>query len=157
MITSDNLAIDKNQLDVELMQQSQNFYEVSAQYADAVNRRDTVKKELKEAEAAAYFRVKQALLDAGDKATEAATEARVLQDEDCIDFREELLAANLEVEQLSALKDAFIQRSYVLKDLVALFISGYFADSAIAKPKNSDKQTEALRVRLNNKRRKASE
>ena len=125
------LRIDRNALDDELIKQPSAFLEVAQACAVTASRRDQAREEQKriDAERSMAIRAK-----AEGKITEAAIAAQLELDQQHIDARNSYLLLCREAEELLALKDAFIQRSYVLKDLCALFIAGYFSNSAERTP-----------------------
>lgn len=126
-----NLQIDRNALDQVLIEQPQHYFTVAEEYANAVSVADRLKDELRTLEGQlnlAYRAEKEA---AGEKFTESQILALVQSDESRIAKYSQLVDAQRDVATWMALRDAFTQRSYVLKDLVALFGLGYFASNNI--------------------------
>jgi hypothetical protein len=118
------LVIDKHDLDEELIRQPENLQFICECVALAVSRRDTAKDKLKKTFA-------NLLLDAkanDEKAPQYVLSARV---EESADYQEELRAlreAEREATSWLNLKESWIQRGYVLKELVQLWSTGYWAD-----------------------------
>jgi hypothetical protein len=142
------LLIERDNLDQELIEQPQLYYEVSENLAQSVGRRDAKKNELKRLEAELFTYYMQELGKSA-KPTQAKVEAAVGQDEDYQGLYGEYLDANREADLWLAMKEAYSQRSYVLKDLCSLHISGYFSNSSVqGKTVNaySDKSYEEGRV-----------
>lgn len=141
------LAIDKMALDDEVVRQPSLFYEVSEAYAEAVVERDACKEQLAmtDAELDAEIRVK-----AGDeKITETAVKGRVQVSKKHKKSFDEYLAAKEYADKLDALKDAFKQRSSMLRDLASLFVANYFEESGLKGSYSSDKAVyETRRERL---------
>lgn len=124
------LKIDEHALDEALQQQPDLFYRVSKTLAMLTSRRDAMKQEKETVEAQADLTIRRKHARDKDKATEGSIRAEIRLDREVIEVGNELLElANL-VAQFAALKEAFQQRSYVLKDLVNLYTANYFGDSA---------------------------
>lgn len=144
-----SLSIDEHALEVALADQPQIFYRVSKALALDISRRDAAKQALADAEARADLAVREEARNAEaqaaraalnrttkDKApapkvklTEGEVTARVQLDDGVLAARERFNVLNESVGKLSALKEAFQQRSYALKDLVGLYIANYYTAS----------------------------
>jgi hypothetical protein len=123
------LRIDEHALDEALVQQPDLFYRVSKQLALLISRRDAKKQELAEEEAKADAETRETALKRKDKVTEAEVKSMTRLDPGVIKVSGELLHFSRLVGELSALKEAFQQRSYVLKDLVGLYVAGYYGSN----------------------------
>jgi hypothetical protein len=134
------IKIDQDALNDELVAQPELFLATSKAYVAAVSERDAAKTRLDEVRAAAYFRVREHIEASGDKATEAAVAARVELD----DKYRKAVAIHLKARQVAAeaeaVKEAFGQRGYVLKDLAALYIAGYYVASSVSGPASREVQ-----------------
>jgi hypothetical protein len=128
------LAIDKHALDKELMQQSQLFFTVADELVLALSKRDALKEGL-------------ATIDAGldkkyragnSKVTETAIKSMVQLDREHQLAMGQYLQLKLEADQLAALKEAFQQRNYAIRDLCQLFVSQYFAQDSVKVTAASD-------------------
>ena len=124
-----NLRIDKHSLDDEVIQQPSLFYEVSEQYIRAAAERDQLKEELANVDAKLDAEVRSTLGDV--KATEGKIKSRVQIDPKHAAAFDAWLVAKEQADRLGVLKDAFQQRSYMLRDLVALNTSNYFEETSV--------------------------
>lgn len=124
------LQIDKQVLDDEIMRQPGLFYTVSEQLTTALAERDAAKENLDivNAELDAKWRKN---LQSQPKLTEKVVNNHVVMDPDHEVAFAEYLMFKSKADKLQALKDAFQQRSYMLKALVALYAANYYEDSAI--------------------------
>lgn len=147
------LAIDRDDLDRCLMEQPDIYYQVSQQLTLALAERDAIKLDLDEAEAklggelrenAAKDEALQTLI--AEKETERGSKKRPRRSENRLtegaireklqtapklkSIRRDLLEANQLVNSWSDLKEAFRQRSFMLRELVSLRL-GERSDSAM--------------------------
>lgn len=118
------LRIRKDALDEGLLQQPDLFYRVSKELTLATSRRDAAKQGVADAEA----NVELSLHRSKDKYTVGEIKAHVSVAPSVKAARKMLADLQFEVNSLNALKEAFSQRSYALKELVALFIANYYGD-----------------------------
>src|SRR4029077_6337613 len=114
----DGLRIDQDDLANACLQQPDLFYRVAKQLAICMSQRDAASQAVKEEEAAADEAIRADAAKQGVKTTEKEIESLKLKDESVITARNSLLDSTREVGMWLALKEAFQQRSYVLKDLV---------------------------------------
>jgi hypothetical protein len=122
------LRIDRNALDVALEIQPDMFYRVSKNLVLCISKRDAAKQELQEIESAVDAQIRRDASIAGEKVTNPEVESLKGLDKGVLVAKEELAALNLRVGKWSALKEAFLQRSYALKELVALYSANYYGD-----------------------------
>lgn len=134
------LAVDKYGLDDVLIQQPQLFHAVASEYAMSVSRVDLLKDQLKRLEGDLGLAIRQDKDTQGQKYTEAVILAGVASDTNRVMLFEELVAAQGECAQWQALRDAFLQRSYAIKDLVSLFTNEYYINNAMKSPKAAEAQ-----------------
>lgn len=120
----EGLRINKNGLDESLLQQPDLFYRVSKELTLATSRRDAAKQGVADAEA----HVELGLHRTREKCTVGEIKAHVAVAPSVRQARKLLADLQYEVNQLSALKEAFAQRSYALKELVALYIANYYSE-----------------------------
>jgi ATP phosphoribosyltransferase regulatory subunit HisZ len=146
------LAIDKSSLDDEVIRQPVLFYNISEQLTEAIAERDGAKEDLASTDAGLdnKWRTK---LKALPKVTEAMVSNHVLTDPEHEKAFDVYLAAKTKADKLQALKEAFQQRSYMLRDLVSLYTANYYEDSAI-KPSRAQEASHyaANRARISNAR-----
>ena len=153
----ERLLIDEDDLDRELIHQPSLFEKVGREYVLAVSRRDAAKKELKVLEANLSFQYRKELEAEGKKPTEAMITALVETDPDGQTAHKSLLILQSSAAELENLKDAFFQRSSVLRDLCNLFSAGYFSRNSVKSPAASqviDQSDQLRRKRINEERRR---
>jgi translation elongation factor EF-Ts len=143
-----DLAIDRNALDEALLTQPDLFYRASKKLAELISQRDAAKQDISEAEAEADKDIRSEIEEAGTKITEKEVESRKRIHPEVSASIKTYLNLNLSVGQFTALVDAFKQRSYVLKSLSDLHISGYFGDAI-----NSNQRAEIVKDKMAEKRR----
>lgn len=138
------LRIDENNLDEALLTHPDFFYRISKQLALLISRRDEVTQEKKEAEARVDTELRHNSEVGNYKLTEPQIKNLIQSDSDIIKITEEFLELSRQVGQWSALKEAFVQRSYMLKSLCELYISNYFGsttEGSSARMKDYDAET----------------
>jgi hypothetical protein len=123
------LAIDEDALNEALIRQPDAFYRVSKKLAMELSIRDAAKQALQEEEAYADERARSSIPD-GEKVTETSIKSLVRLDKQVLTANDKLLKLSRETALLQALKEAFQQRSYVMKDLVSLYVANYFGDAS---------------------------
>lgn len=123
------LQIDEHALDDALVTQPDFFYRVSKQLAMVVSKRDAAKQALAEEEARCDAQFRKDALDNKEKLTETEIKNMIRLDREVKALSTGMLKLNREVGELTALKEAFQQRSYVLKDLVNLYIANYYTSN----------------------------
>lgn len=121
------LKIDKHALDEGLECQSDLFYMVARECALLMSRQDSASQELKEIEAFVDQKIRREL-DPNEKVTERDIEARRRTHSDVVEVVSKLLDLKRDVAIWQALKEAWQQRSYVLKELVTLYVASYYGD-----------------------------
>lgn len=153
----DAIRIDKYGLDEELVRQPATYLQVANGLALHTSYRDQAKDDLKQAEAEADQRVRARLEKNGVKITEPLVEREVDLDRSVGDARQRYRDACLEADKWSALRDAWLQRSYALKDLVQLHVSAYNTTPTSTAGSKRDVDTydyAATRGRMGDARRK---
>ena len=117
------LVIDRDSLGECLIEQPQLYYDVTSAHVAAVALRDAAKLDLEEVHA----RQDKAIRADADAAQTKITEARIQQeihlDPKYKAKRLELLELTEAADQMLSLKEAYQQRSFMLRELVALHIS----------------------------------
>ncbi len=133
------LQIDKDALDDEIVQQPSLFYRVSETYVQVASKRDALKEQLARVDAELDAEVRDDL----DKSDAKVTEAIVKNQVQCSLRHEQAfkayLAAKEEADLLTAMKEAFHMRGYMLRDLVQLHVANYFENSAIRGTAQTDR------------------
>lgn len=142
-----DLIILEDGIDKTVREHPAKFYSVSSRHAMAAAIRDTAKNDLVEARSGAYIRLRTSEEDAGKKRTEAHLNALVETDDEVLEKTRLLALRSLEASQVGTLKDAYIQRSFAIRDLASLTVHNYLASSTIsAGPSNAeyDKNKESI-------------
>jgi hypothetical protein len=130
------LRIDEDALDEALLAQPDLFYRVSKALALLSSRRDAAKQEIGEAEAVADLQIRTAARRDQTKITneQVASEKRLNKRvKRAID---QMLHLNSAVAQFGALKEAYQQRSWALKELCNLNAENYYSDRSYGGARN---------------------
>jgi len=126
-----HLKIDKNNLDEVIQLQPELYYIVAQKHVLAVSERDLAYDEIKIVDAKLQKEVREQAEAEGRKMTEKAVEIEVLSNKlhtDAIDMH---LRTKYTADELGALRESFQQKSYMLRELVELYVSGYFSDDSL--------------------------
>lgn len=114
------LKIDDANLNACLVEQSGYFYHVAASTASANAHRDTLKLVLEEALADLDQDIRAKAIAEDKKLTESGIQNQLRQFPKIKELQRRCLEARLNAEKWQALKEAFSQRSFMLRELVAL-------------------------------------
>lgn len=117
------LVIDKHDLDSCLVEQPGCFYHVAQGLAFATAERDAAKLEMEEIQAKLDQELRAEAVRKDEKLTESAIQNKLRMLPKVQDAQRKFLDLRKDAEQWLALKEAFSQRSYMLKELVALYIA----------------------------------
>jgi hypothetical protein len=141
------LAFDKNDLDTAQEQHSEFYYRVSERLSLAKSRMDTAKQIVDEIEATVQLRIRREAERTSTKMTEATIAATVQLDSEVREAHGILLQHKDVVGRLSALLDAYGQRSHRLHDMTELYVAGYFGDASIRRGQDDilTARTEAIK------------
>jgi hypothetical protein len=120
------LRIDEDDLDSCLVSQPGYFYQVAEALAASNARRDTVKLRVEEVTAELDQSIRAEAANSDTKITEAGIQNQLRTLPRIKDLRQEYVEACAESERWAALKEAYHQRSYMLKELVALQLSQFY-------------------------------
>lgn len=135
----DSLQINKNALDDEVIRQPQLFFAVAEKYVEAAAKRDTLKEALTSIDAELDGKVRIMLEKAAEKTTEAIVRNAVQVHKDHEKAFNLYIQAKIDADALGALKEAFIQRSFMLRDMCSLYVSSYYENASIQANSASDK------------------
>jgi len=127
---AEGIRIDRDALDEYLIQQPQLYYEVSERLALAISRRDAQRDEVKVTESEVDEIVRQEAADEEKKITEAGVKEQVAQHRSVVAARKMLTRLETEIGRLSALKEAYSQRSHALRELCGLYAANYWGDGS---------------------------
>ena len=148
---AESIRIDRFNLDEEMVQHSSLFWQVAERAAIARSRLDQAKAELDVQEAELYHKIRLESEENGEKTTENALSMALKRHPKRVAAREHYLQLQLEVEKLDQLRDSFRQRGFMLRDLAALHIAGYYAEAETGGRSSSARALEA-RAEYNSKR-----
>lgn len=124
------LSIDQDSLEAACVKQPDLLYQVAEQIALHRSRRDAAKKELEEKEASLYISLRHNASVREERVTEAEIKAQMTVDRSHRVLTDKLTEANELLSRWEVLKEAFSQRSYMLRELVALYLARYYGDPA---------------------------
>lgn len=146
------LKIDKHALDDELVMHPTLFFKVAEAMTEAVAERDLLKEELAYTDAELDKTIR---LQLGDKATEGKVKSHILVHKDHTEATNRFLVAKEKADLLTALKEAFHNRGYMLRDLAQLYVNNYYStDSVRTTPTTSDAIYEGTRAKMAERRRR---
>jgi hypothetical protein len=118
--------INDKALHTELIQQSDLFYRVSKNHADAVSKRDHCKYILDKLDSDLAIRMRMSAIESGEKTTEKKIEEMVAVHPDHVSTTENYLKYKCEADRWAALSRSLEQRADMLRELVGLHKTGYF-------------------------------
>lgn len=130
--TGRDLRIDTDDLDGCLVEQPDHYYKAALAHAEAVGRRDAAKLALEGLEAQIDGEVRADYDARDEKVTEARIHKEIRDDTRYKDAKRRHLELSTDVDRLLALKEAFQQRSFMLRELVTLTVAE-FGDQAGAR------------------------
>ena len=133
------LAIDKSKLDDAVIQQPMLLFQVSEALAEANAQRDLAKEELAHMDASLDIEIRKKLEKGMKKSTEAVVAAMVQASTEHQALFNAYIDAKKTAETLFALKDAFVQRGFMLKDLCSLYVANYFEEGSIRSNNTTDR------------------
>jgi hypothetical protein len=117
------LRIDRDDLDSCLIEQPDRYYHVAAALAAATADRDAAKLDLDATYADLDRTVRAEAEKAGEKTTEARIQQEIKLDRTYDAAKRRIADLDARIGALQALKEAFSQRSFMLRELVALVIA----------------------------------
>lgn len=124
------LAIDKFNLDSCIEMQAGLFNEIAVELAEAISQRDFLKKDYEDVQAEVGAEVRMEAKTSNNKMTDKAVCECIAEDKDVKQAYSDFLDSKRMVDLWSSLKESFLQRSYMIKELAGLYIAGYFADKS---------------------------
>lgn len=116
------LSIDKDDLDEALVEQPDLYYHVADAYVTAVAERDSAKLNLEQATAVLDEQFRKQAIEDEEKMTEAALRNKITSAPRIQVLEKELLYLRAEADRWQALKEAYQQRSFMLRELVAMYV-----------------------------------
>jgi len=143
-------------LDDEVVRQPVLFYTISEALTDALALRDGAKEDLAAVDAQMDSIWRRKLLKNDTKITEKMVQNHVQCSPEHEKAFEAYLEAKTNADKLLALKEAFQQRSYMLRDLVSLYSANYYETSSIKLTQAMEaSHYNANRMRMSNAREAA--
>lgn len=119
----DQLSIDKDDLDSSLVQQPDLYYHVAECFSEAVANRDSAKLDLDQAMAGLDEQLRQEAAAREEKITETLLQRRITTNPRIQEIERNFLRLRAEVDKWQALKEAYQQRSFMLRELVQMLIA----------------------------------
>lgn len=138
------LQIDRNALDTAVMRQPVLLDAVSEAYVEAAAERDALKEELATIDARLDLNIRAGSTSA-NKVTEPFIKAKIQVDPKHQQAFAVWLEAKEYADKLGALKDAFRDRSYMLRELGNLYVSNYFQQTSVKPTQATDDMVFARR------------
>ena len=126
------LVIDKDALDEALVTQADIFYRISEQYSLAISRRDEAAEILKSVDADTGLTIREEAAGEGRKITEGLVASAVQNSREHKEATDYYFACKKEVDDWGNLRESFSQRAHALRELVQLYVSGYYAVSSVS-------------------------
>lgn len=135
------LQIDKNLLDDEVCNQPKLFEKVAEAATMALAERDALKEKLAEVDAGLSKHYRKALAKGGGRVTDAQVQTEVQLDDDHKAAFGAYLEAKRTADILLGLKEAFKDRSFMLRELASLYVSRYYDDTSTRGDARTDKMS----------------
>lgn len=151
----EDLRIDKDNLDVECIDQPRRFMKWSIKFAEAMRGRDEAKRNVSITRSNLSLDIRSRPDAYGiAKATEAAVNDTLEGIDDIKEAEKEVSNAQYVVNIFSAAKEAFDQRKSMLEKIVALYLAGYYSQPKLDTEqvgKLAEEGTEAQKIHLRRK------
>lgn len=125
----EELTIDKTALDDCLMEQPDLYFYVAEGYALAVADRDAAKLDLEQTMALNAEELRARALRDDEKLTEAAISRQLVTNPTIAALEEKLLELRGKADRWQAMKEAFQQRSFMLRELVQMLVARLSSNS----------------------------
>lgn len=151
------LYVDTSVLDEELVRQPVLYQQVSEQTVLLESQRDAAYEKIKQIDAELNIVLREELTASGAKVTEAVVSSAVQSHPNHISAHEKYIELRTKASLFATLRDSFSQRSYMLRDLTTLHVSGYAMSSSISgtikdsKEAAYEKNKRAIGEKLHNK------
>jgi hypothetical protein len=126
------LAIDKDDLDQCLVRQPELYYHVADAYSQAVAERDATKFDIEVAEAEEAQAIRNQAAKNEEKVTESSVKEQLVLSPRLQKLRRTQAAQKEAAEAWMALMDAYKQRSYMLREMVPMYLSRLSTGSVTA-------------------------
>ena len=152
---SEDVKIDKHELDRELINQPSLYREYAKAYAHSLKVRDKARAriDLVKAEVDSDIRTNYEKFGFDKKPTEAAITQAIIKSEEYNEVYDDFIEKNTEAKIIGHSVEAFVQRKDMLIYLTKLFLSGYYSESTsihedIVEKKLKSKQDKKIKKKL---------
>lgn len=145
------LEINKHNLDQEIMQHPSLLFKISEAYIATVAERDALKERLAATDADLDVEIREKL--EGEKYTEAVVKNLVQIHERHVEAWAEYSATKKQADVLGVLREAFVTRGHMLRDLVQLHTTQYWENTSVT---GADPEHRRVRQRLAEARERRS-
>lgn len=125
------LIIDTTNLDRELVEQPDLYDDAGEGYAYAVSHRDLLKNKIKDESASLQQSMRTKAAKGDKRVTEALVQAMVEGTDEIKVLRTKLIQAQREVDLWESRREAFKQRSYILRSVCDMHIAGMSASTSV--------------------------
>lgn len=149
----DRLTIDKGRLDDELIAQPALLHLASEQRTQWMSLVEQSKDALRGTTAKLSNRHRRKLERSGEKVTEARITRLVESDEEFVRCASELAERRNQLAEWEVMVEAIRSRGFALRDLIELWVAGYWSDSHSASRKVLDERAESNRRAMAGNRR----
>jgi hypothetical protein len=122
------ISIDEHKLDLAVKWQVELVSRINDVYAITMSRRDEAKTRLKEVEAELDELIRREMVKEGQKVTETQVKNLIIRHRDFTTQMRRLNFLEEDTARLAGVKDNYKDRSYMVREMVSLHLSGYFAD-----------------------------
>lgn len=144
------LRIDENALEDVAREHSSIFYRVAREVALVISRRDATKAELERIEGQITLSMREQAREEGEKTTVDEIKARMRDDREYVACTSRLAMRQEEVGAWMALKESYVQRSYMIKAMVDLYLARYYStterrESSEERERNADRARDRMR------------
>lgn len=132
-----DLVIDQDDLDQCLVQQPELYWHVAEAHSKATAERDASKLDLEVAEAEEAQKIRDRAAQMEEKVTEGSIKEQLALSPRLQKLRKLQVEQKAAVDAWLALKESFSQRSFMLRELVPMYLSRLSSGSARANPRDA--------------------
>lgn len=127
-------------------QQAELYGEVAEAAAYAKSRVETLDEELKELDSELDAEIRDEAYRNEEKITENSIRSQIAGDARRVEAVKKIISAREHYMRLEAITSAFKQRSYMLRDMVDLHLSGYYSSKSTYGAREDQKEAEVDRI-----------
>lgn len=148
------LLIDKHSLDTECMTQADIFFNVSENAVEAISKRDAAKEFMQQEDARVANSIRVHHEKSGEKLTEAKLQQLITTHPDHIQAYTDYMKAKVESDNWGILKESFLMKASMLKELCSLYLNNYYSNIEIKGNVSTDQvEADGVRRKLAEKRK----